>query len=108
MIEVFAGALSRGVTIREKPINQLGNCVFMLVMDPEHMCGQEHFADEVRQLAAFVRNCPRVVGVQEILLPGDPERRTLADRTAHGVPIDEGNWQALGALARRLGVDCPA
>jgi uncharacterized oxidoreductase len=107
-IEVLAGALSRGVTIRETPINQLGNCVFMLVMDPERMCGQDHFASEVGHLVAFVLACPRVAGVQEILLPGDPERRTLAARAAHGIPIDEGNWQALRNLAKTLRIDGPA
>ncbi len=107
-IEVLAGALSRGVTIREKPINQLGNCVFMLVMDPGGMCGPEHFSHEVGQLVDFVRDCPRVGGVDEILLPGDPERRTLAERTDHGIPLDEGNWQALTSLADKLGVAQPA
>ncbi|HEY1603700.1 MAG TPA: Ldh family oxidoreductase [Pirellulales bacterium] len=108
MIEVLAGALSAGVTIREKPINQLGNCVFMLVMDPQGMCGQAHFAQEVAQLAAFVRSCPRIDGVDEILLPGDPERRTLAARSSDGIPLDDGNWQALRELAAKFGVACPA
>ncbi len=108
VIEVLAGALSRGVTIREKPINQLGNCVFMLVMNPDEMCGQDHFAAEVVQLVSFVRDCPRIAGVDEILLPGDPEQRMLATRSRDGIPLDEGNWQALATLAAKLGVACPA
>ena len=59
MIEVLAGAWLRGVTIREKPINQLGNCVFMLVMAPDGMCGEEHFGAEVAQLVEFVAQLPR-------------------------------------------------
>jgi uncharacterized oxidoreductase len=107
MIEVLAGALSRGVTIREKPINQLGNCVFMLVMAPERMCGEEHFAAEVSQLVEFVRSCPRADGVDNIQLPGDPERRVLADRQKSGIPLDDGNWRALADLAAKLNVRCP-
>ncbi len=107
MIEILAGALSRGVTIREKPVNQLGNCVFMLVMAPERMCGDDYFASEVGQLVDFVRSCPRIPGVEEIQLPGDPERRTLVARTAAGIPLDDGNWQALVKLADKLGVACP-
>jgi uncharacterized oxidoreductase len=107
MVEIFAGALSGGVCIREKPINQNGNCVFMQVFDPRQLGGADHFAQEVQQLVAFMRSCPRVEGVAEILLPGDPERRTLARRQAEGISLDEGNWHALTQLAARLGVDVP-
>jgi uncharacterized oxidoreductase len=104
MIEVFAGALSGGVTIREKPINQNGNCVFMQVLNPTAMGGADHFRAEVEQLADFVRGCPRAEGCNEILLPGDPERRACAERTKNGVPLDDGNWAQLKALGDKLGV----
>ena len=107
MIEVLAGALSGGVTIREKPVNQLGNCVFMLVMDPDGTSGRDHFSYEVDQLVAFVRDCPRIDGVESITLPGDPERRILKDRSANGIPLDDGNWQALVTLAAKLNVRLP-
>lgn len=73
MVEIFAGALSGGVCIREVPINPNGNCVFMLVVDPGHVGGAEHFAREVAGLTDFVRGCPTIDGVSEILLPGDPD-----------------------------------
>ena len=107
MVEIFAGALSGGVTIREKPVNQIGNCVFMLVADPTLMGGESHFAAEVAQLTEFVRGCPRIDGVEEILLPGDPERRTMAARRADGIPLDDGNWTALVKLAEKLKVEAP-
>jgi uncharacterized oxidoreductase len=107
MVEIFAGALSGGPCIREVPITPIGNCVFMLVLDPAHLGGAEHFAREVADLAEFVRGCPRIDGVDEILLPGDPERRMLARRSAEGIPLDDGNWRELVKLASRLGVEVP-
>ncbi len=107
MVEIFAGALSGGVTIREKPINQNGNCVFMQVLNPTAMGGADHFAAEVNQLSDFVRGCPRVDGCGEILLPGDPERRVCAERSKSGIPFDDGNWNQLKALADKLGVKAP-
>ena len=107
MVEIFAGALSGGVTIREKPINQNGNCVFMQVLDPVHLGGASHFAAEVAQLVDFMRSCPRVTGVDSIQLPGDPERRALAERSANGAPLDDGNWGQLTALAAKLKVKPP-
>jgi uncharacterized oxidoreductase len=108
MVEIFAGALSGGVCIREQPINQNGNCMFLLLLNPAHLGGAEHFACEVAGVADFMQSCPTVEGVKEILLPGDPERRTLAERTAHGIPLDDGNWAALVKLAAQLGVAAPA
>ncbi len=108
MVEIFAGALSGGVCIREVPVNQNGNCVFMLVLDPGHLGGAEHFAQEVSGLCRFVRSCPTIDGASEILLPGDPERRVLAERSADGIPLDDGNWGELVKLAARLSVALPA
>ncbi|MGD9722618.1 MAG: Ldh family oxidoreductase [Pirellulales bacterium] len=108
LVEVFAGALSGGVCVREVPTHQIGNCVFMLVIDPGHVGGAEHFAREVAALCEFVYECPTIDGVSEVLLPGDPERRLLAERGARGIPLDDGNWAELVKLADKLGVAVPA
>ncbi len=79
----------------------------MMLIDPGHVGGAEHFAREVAGLTDFVRNCPTVAGATEILLPGDPERHTLAQRTASGIPLDDGNWAELAKLAQRLNVPTP-
>ena len=107
MVEIWAGALSGGVTIRETPITPNGNCVCMLVVAPEHVGGAAHFRAEVDQLVDFMRSCPRIEGSDEIQLPGDPERRVLADRWAHGIPLDDGNWKQLTDLAAKLKVELP-
>jgi hydroxycarboxylate dehydrogenase B len=104
MVEILAGALSGGVTIREKPINQNGNCVFVLFADPGHVGGADHFAAETAQLVEFVKSCPRVEGCDEIMVPGDPERRTFAARSRDGLALDAGNWTQLTELAKKLGV----
>ncbi len=108
MVEIFAGALSGGVCARELPLNQNGNCVYMQVIDPDHLGGASHFSQEISCLLEFVRGCPRVGACPEILLPGDPERRTLAERAKSGIPFDEGNWGQLIKLAERFGVPAPA
>jgi uncharacterized oxidoreductase len=108
MIDILCGALSGGLVSREKAESPKGNCVFMLIIDPAHFGGAEHFAAEVKQLAEFVRACPRADGVDEIMLPGDPERKVRAQRAAEGISLDEGNWAKLVELAEELGVPVPA
>jgi len=108
LVEVFSGALSGGLCSREVPETPIGNCMFMLVLDPEHFGGGEHFRREVAGLVEFVRSCPRQQGVGEIVLPGDPERHSRRRSAAEGIRLDKGTWTRLVALAERLGVEVRA
>jgi uncharacterized oxidoreductase len=108
MIEILCGALSGGVTAREKTYPKKGNCVFLLLLAPEHFGGAEHFRAEVAQLCDYVRGCPRIESVDRILLPGDPERMLLASKLASGIELDPENWTALVKLGERLRVRIPA
>ncbi len=108
IVEIFAGALSGGVCIREKPINQNGNCVFLQVFDPAAFGGAQRFTNEIGNLLDFIRGCPRAARVDQILLPGDPERNVIQQRLQNGIPFDEGNWKQLADLAVKLGVTVPA
>lgn len=107
LIEIFAGALSGGLCARETPETPNGNCVFMMVADPEHFGGCEYFTVEVAKLTDFIRGCPRAPGVDRILLPGDPERMQREDRLANGVPLDDENLAQLLELAQTLTLPPP-
>ena len=107
MIDLFSGAISGGLCARETPITPKGNCVFMMLIDPNRFGGNDIFAREVTDLAAFVRSCPRKEGVDKILLPGDPERNIARGRDRTGIPIDTANWGKLTSLAMDLSVDVP-
>lgn len=108
MIEIFCGALSGGVCAREKPYPKKGNCVFMMLLDPGRFGGSDHFRAEVTQLVEYIRNCPRVPGVDRIVLPGDPERWLFQQRSQAGLTLDQENWNALAKLAAKLAVPCPS
>ena len=107
LVEVLSGALSGGVCARAVPKNQIGNCVYMMVLDPAHFGGKEHFTTEVSNLIEFIRGCPKIDGVDEVTLPGDPERSTLAQKTAEGITLDDGNWAKLVEVAEARGVEAP-
>jgi uncharacterized oxidoreductase len=107
MIEIFCGAISGGVTARPVPYPKKGNCVFMMLLDPGRFGGAEHFRAEVSQLVDYIKSSPRVEGCDEILLPGDPERRLFAKRAKEGITLDDGNWKDLIKAAEKLGVAVP-
>jgi uncharacterized oxidoreductase len=108
MIEIFTGAISGGVTARPEPYPKKGNCVFMMLIDPGLYGGADHFKAEVEQLVAYIRSSPRMEGCEEIMLPGDPERKLFEKRSAQGLSLDAENWNALVAAAQKLGVNAPA
>jgi uncharacterized oxidoreductase len=108
MIEMLSGGFTGGQCAFPNPPAPLGNCAVFWVMNPEFFGGAKHLAAEIHQLEDYVRGVPRIDGVTEITLPGDPERRIRQTRRANGIPLDDGNWKALVDLAKQLGVTCPA
>ena len=108
MIDMLAGGLSGGECPHPNPPPPLGNCAVFWVINPKFFGGSSHLLSEVGKLETYVRDVPRIDGVKEVTLPGDPERRTLADRRATGIPLDDGNWKALVDLAGKLNVAVPS
>ncbi len=102
MIEMFAGALSGGDCICETPTAPLGNCVFLLLINPQSLCGTWQLRQATDAFVRYIKSSPQSNGTQEVLLPGDPERRTRETRIRTGIPIDEAAWAALLALEHRL------
>jgi len=108
MIEILTGALSGGNCAKTIPYPKKGNCVFILLIDPARFGGTDHFQGEVAQLTEYIKSCPRIEGVSEIILPGDPERRLAEQRRRDGIFLDPENWNALAKLGQKLGVSAPA
>ena len=77
------------------------------MLDPRHFAGLDHMLKESAQLEAHVRGVPLIDGVKQVYLPGDPERSTLQTRQVSGIPLDDGNWNALLKLATELKVAAP-
>ncbi|MCS7045050.1 MAG: Ldh family oxidoreductase [Gemmataceae bacterium] len=108
LLDMFAGGLSGAPCSHPSHPNLSANAVFFLVMDIGQFAGHSHFISESTRLAQAVRTCPKAAGVAEILLPGDPERRTKTQRLASGIPLDDGTWSQLRSLAERLAVPLPS
>ena len=107
MIEILCGGLSGGLCAHPNPSPAIGNCVWFVVIDPDRTAGYGHLAQQISQLEEYVRSVPLIDGVSEVTLPGDPERRTLAERRQNGIPLDDGNWSALLDLAGTSDVAIP-
>jgi len=107
LMDMLAGGLSGAPCSRPEMAPRTANGVFFLLLDPAAFAGADHFLREVTTLADNVRSGPRAAGVTAVSLPGDPERRERARRSAEGITLDDGTWGQLVEVARRCGVAPP-
>jgi uncharacterized oxidoreductase len=73
-------------------------------VDPTVIDTTNYFDDEITRYTDFIRETKPITGVESVLVPGDPERRTRADRTKNGVPLPDDTWAAIVNTAREVGV----
>lgn len=107
LLDMLAGGLSGAPCSRPEIGPRSANAVVFVLLSPEKFAGGDHFRTEVTDLAANVRNTPPVVPGTDILLPGDPERVVRQRRRTDGIPLDDGTWGQLLALASKLNVVPP-
>jgi uncharacterized oxidoreductase len=108
LLDMLVGGFSGAPCSTPGAPNLSANAVFFLVLDIAQFAGAEHFLRETTTLAQNIRDCPKAEGAEDIMLPGDPERRSKAVRLKSGIPLDDGTWGQLTAVAQKLGVDLPA
>ena len=66
--------------------------------------GAQDFVARAMDYAAYVKASRPEVPGQEVLVPGETEARTRAERLANGVPLQLDTWNALLNVGRKLGV----
>jgi uncharacterized oxidoreductase len=100
--ELLGGALTgTGATA---PNRRFANGMLAFYVDPKVVDTSNFFDGEITRYAEFIRATKPMAGVDSVLVPGDPERRTRAERTKNGVPLPDDTWAAIVATAREVGV----
>ena len=105
--DIFAGAISGGSCSREG-VTQIANGWFAVFVDPAAFCGQDVYDDQVGNLVRWVKSSATREGFDEVLMPGEPEARTLAERSRTGIPIETDTWAKIVSIAEDLGVAVPS
>ena len=100
--ELLGGALTgTGATA---PDRRFANGMLAFYIDPKVVDASNFFDGEIARYVDFIRQTKPVAGVEEVLIPGDPERKTRAERTRNGVPLPDDTWAAIVNTAREVGV----
>jgi len=107
LLDMLVGGLSGSPCSRPEINARSANAVLFVLFDSDFFAGADHFLNEVNALTDNVRTCPVAEGAGPITLPGDPERRERAKRSVAGIPLDDGTWGQLVALAKEHRVAAP-
>ncbi|MFQ5773336.1 MAG: malate/lactate/ureidoglycolate dehydrogenase [Kiloniellaceae bacterium] len=103
MIELLAGALT-GSGCAGPGERPLVNGMLSLYLAPEVFDADNGFAAEIRRYVDFFKSAKAAAPDGEVLVPGEPERRTREARLARGIPLPEDTWQEILGSARKVGL----
>jgi uncharacterized oxidoreductase len=106
LCEVLAGAVTGGMTIAPHHPREGGivNSMLSFILDAGAVGDPAQVAAEAEAVGAWVKASPPAPGFAEVLLPGEPERRSRERRLEEGVPIDDKSLADILAAAQSLGL----
>ena len=104
MCELLAGALTGSGTCGPGE-KRFCNGMLSIYVSPDSMGRQDAFVQETKAYLDYFKSSRPATPGGEVLLPGEPERKTRAERSANGVPLPDEAWEAICASAREAGLD---
>jgi hydroxycarboxylate dehydrogenase B len=104
--EMLAGALCGSGTMspERQGAGTATNGMLTIVIDPSRLIDREWLQTEIAAMTQYITASPPARPDEPVLIPGDPERLTRAERLANGVPIDDETWRELTTAARGINV----
>jgi|SRR5581483_2667962 len=84
---------------------RFGNGMLSFYVDPAVVDPDDFFSGDVARYIAYFKGAKPAVPGGEVLIPGEPEQRTRAERLKEGIPLPDDTWASIVAAAREIGVD---
>jgi hydroxycarboxylate dehydrogenase B len=107
MNELFAAVLTGGQGCRpetEREPAALINNMVSTIIDPGRLVDPAFYERELDATLDFVTGSPPANPAEPVLVPGDPERATRAERAATGVPVDTETWREIRDAGASVGL----
>ncbi|MBX2880001.1 MAG: Ldh family oxidoreductase [Granulosicoccus sp.] len=110
MIELLAGALAGDHTVTAQPALPRGvvNNMFSIIIDPGAMDSRESIEERCESFCEFIKSLKPADGIDEVLLPGEPEAISRTKRRANGIPIDPTTIAQIEAVVTEFEADAAA
>lgn len=104
VMDILAGALSgAGCSGSSHAMGLQG--LFVTVIDIASFTTAEVFQERVDTFIQYVKSSPTMPGVEEILVPGEPEFREERKRLKEGIPVEDETWRQVLEAAEAVGLD---
>lgn len=113
MMDVLAGVLTgsafgEAVAGPYDPDRRSGVGHLLVVIDVASMAAPGEFASRMEQLVDQTRSAELAPWAEAVLVPGELEDRSRADKERHGIRLAAATWASLRVLARETGTPLPA
>ena len=106
MCELLGGALGGNFTMQ--PGNPRGgatlNNMLSVILDPSAIGDLAAYDAEVTAMIEYIYASEAAEGIDKVLVPGDPERQSVAARSQAGIDIDDNSWQDITSAAVAAGM----
>jgi uncharacterized oxidoreductase len=103
LCEVLAGALTGGGCSNPANTKRVLNGMLSIIIDGSCFIDDDAFAVEMNRFVAWVKSSATVMPNGEILMPGEIEERTKAQRLRDGIAIDQTTWAQIRNTAQSVG-----
>jgi hydroxycarboxylate dehydrogenase B len=104
MCEIMAGAIGGGQRADQPSQGGILNSMLATVIDLSRLGDPAEIARNIGATKSHIRSSRRAPGFNEVLLPGEPERRAMRQRATAGVEVDAATWQEIRDAAAKIGV----
>lgn len=102
--EILAGVLTGGGCSNPKNADKVVNGMFSIFLDPLVFQADPEYCAEIERFIAWVKSSARTTPSGEILMPGEIEERTKAQRLRDGIEIDATTWGQIVETAKSVGL----
>lgn len=105
IIEMLAGALTGSSCTNPENASRVANGMLSVIIDRRFFGSDNEFFPEVERFLTFVKSSRTINDNGEILMPGELEQRTKAQRLEHGIELDETTWKQICTTCQLLNIE---
>ncbi len=104
MCEIMASAVAGGQGAFHEAKGGVLNSMLATVIDLSRLGDPNKIGADIEAVKAHVKSAQPGPGFNEVLTPGEPERRYATQRMANGIDVDDTTWRDIRAAAESIGI----